>query len=298
MTLDKLRWLSFVAGALLVLGVQPAGAEANIEQSAITQVPRLHNVKRPAMTVQEWISQTPSPTRDSSLPVQVTGVKLNPTDSGIEVVLETAQGEALQVKAIALGKSYIANIPSAVLALPQGQFRQDNPASGITRVTVTQTAANSIRVIVTGAVGVPTIELFDSPDEGLIFAVASSASSTQQEQQSQEPSTQTDQPIEILVTGEQEETGYSVPNASTATKTDTPLRDIPQSIQVVPQQVLEDRNVRTITEAVETVSGVADAGTLFGGNGGGARIIRGFQQDGNFRNGFRDNFDFYTLGLV
>lgn len=230
--------------------------------------------------------------------IQVTGVRLNPTETGIEVILETAQGEALQPRAIALGRSYIANIPNAVLALPQRQFRQDNPASGITRVLVTQTATNSIRVTVTGATSVPAIELFDSPDEGLIFAVASSASSTQQEQQSQEPSTQTDQPIEILVTGEQEETGYSVPNASTATKTDTPLRDIPQSIQVVPQQVLEDRNVRTITEAVETVSGVADAGTLFGGNGGGARIIRGFQQDGNFRNGFRDNFDFYTLGLV
>lgn len=91
---------------------------------------------------------------------------------------------------------------------------------------------------------------------------------------------------------------HNVPEATTATKTDTPLRDIPQSIQVVPQQVLEDRNVRTITEAVETVSGVADAGTLFGGNGGGARIIRGFQQDGNFRNGYRDNFDFYTLSPI
>ncbi|MEH1843105.1 MAG: hypothetical protein V7L20_31320 [Nostoc sp.] len=39
--------------------------------------------------------------------------------------------------------------------------------------------------------------------------------------------------------------GYNVPNASIATKTDTPLRDIPQSIQVVPQEVLRDRNVRT-----------------------------------------------------
>lgn len=68
-----------------------------------------------------------------------------------------------------------------------------------------------------------------------------------------------------------------VPNASTATKTDTPLRDIPQSIQVVPQQVLEDRNVTTLTEAVETVSGVVDGGDIFGAPGG-ARIIRGFSQ--------------------
>ena len=41
---------------------------------------RLYDVKRPAVTVQEWISQTPSPIRDSPLPAQVTGVKLNPND--------------------------------------------------------------------------------------------------------------------------------------------------------------------------------------------------------------------------
>lgn len=258
--MNKLRWLSFVAGALLILGVQPAGAEANTEQSAITQVPRLYDVKRPAMTVQEWVSQTPSPTPDSPLPVQVTDVKLNPTDSGIEVVLETSQGEALKPVAIALGKSYIANIPNAVLALPQGGvFRGDNPASGITRVSVTQTATNSIRVTLTGATGVPAIKLYDSPDEGLIFGVTTVASSTQQGQQPQtqqpeqvEPGSETppqtpsapDESIEVMVTGEQETEGYSVPNASTATRTDTPIRDIPQSIQVVPRQVLEDRNVR------------------------------------------------------
>lgn len=114
-----------------------------------------------------------------------------------------------------------------------------------------------------------------------------------------EPGSETDEPaaegeeIEIVVTGEQETEGYSVPNASTATRTDTPIRDIPQSIQVVPQQVLEDRNVRIINEAVETVSGVANGEDNFGASGG-ARIIRGFQQDGNFRNGYRDG-DVYTL---
>lgn len=199
----------------------------------------------------EWLAQSP---------IQVTGVRLNPTDTGIEVVLETAQGEALKPTAIALGKSYIANIPNAVLALPQGQeFRGDNPVSGITRVSVTVTATNSIRVTVTGATSVPAIKLYDSPEEGLIFAVASSASSTQQGQQSQEPSSQTDEPIEILVTGEQEETGYSVPNASTATKTDTPLRDIPQSIQVVPKQVLEDRQPTNLVDALRSVPGISQA---------------------------------------
>jgi iron complex outermembrane receptor protein len=73
--------------------------------------------------------------------------------------------------------------------------------------------------------------------------------------------------LEIVVTTEALE-GYRVPNASTATRTDTPLRDIPQSIQVVPQQVIRDRNAQNVFEAVETVSGVLDGSRNFGAPGG------------------------------
>ncbi|MEG3880950.1 TonB-dependent siderophore receptor, partial [Microcoleus sp. herbarium7] len=66
------------------------------------------------------------------------------------------------------------------------------------------------------------------------------------------------------------------------TRTDTPLRDIPQSIQVVPRQVLEDRNVQNLSQATETVAGVLEGGDRS------FRIIRGFVQEGNFRNGLRD----------
>ncbi|MEH2466933.1 TonB-dependent receptor plug domain-containing protein [Nostoc sp.] len=63
-----------------------------------------------------------------------------------------------------------------------------------------------------------------------------------------------------MVTGEQD--GYRATEASTATKTDTPLRDIPLSIQVVPRQVLEDQQTRTLTEVLRNVPGVAlGAGT-------------------------------------
>ncbi|BAC88294.1 TonB-dependent siderophore receptor [Gloeobacter violaceus] len=97
---------------------------------------------------------------------------------------------------------------------------------------------------------------------------------------------------EVTVTGERRRR-YLVPDTSTATKIDTPIRDLPLSIQVVPQQVLEDRKVRNVTEAVETVSGVVDGGDLFGAPSG-ARIIRGFEQSGNFRNGYRD-VGYYAL---
>ncbi|MEH1903717.1 MAG: TonB-dependent receptor plug domain-containing protein [Nostoc sp.] len=98
------------------------------------------------------------------------------------------------------------------------------------------------------------------------------------ETQTEKPSSEGDQPIELVVTGEQD--GYRVQDATTATRTDTPLRDIPQSIQVIPRQVLEDRNVKTVTEAVETVSGVTSADTVFNAPGG-SYTIRGFEQAGN-----------------
>lgn len=79
-----------------------------------------------------------------------------------------------------------------------------------------------------------------------------------------------------MVTGEQEE-GYSVPNASTATRTDTPLRDIPQSIQVIPRQVIEEQQVIRLDEALRNVSGVTFGGT---NEGTGTFVdIRGFQGD-------------------
>ncbi|MEH2072134.1 MAG: TonB-dependent receptor plug domain-containing protein [Nostoc sp.] len=69
-----------------------------------------------------------------------------------------------------------------------------------------------------------------------------------------QPSAQGNEPIELVVTGEQD--GYKVPNASTATKTDIPIRDIPQSIQVIPANVLKDQRITQPREAVQNVSGV------------------------------------------
>ncbi|MDT4332355.1 TonB-dependent siderophore receptor [Methylomonas sp. MS20] len=52
---------------------------------------------------------------------------------------------------------------------------------------------------------------------------------------------------------------YSLPNASTATKTDTPIMETPFSVQVVPKQVLEDIQAVRSTDALDYVSGVFKA---------------------------------------
>ncbi|WP_414577323.1 TonB-dependent siderophore receptor [Anabaena sp. CCY 9402-a] len=224
-------------------------------------------------------------------PVEVTGVKVTNTEKGIEVILESAKPEALRPVIKSAENNYIADVPNAVLALPEGkEFTVANPVSGIVSVSVTQADANTVRVTVTGEAGLPTAELFDS-EEGLIFALAPVAEVTQLPEQPtsetppEQPTAESNEPIELTVTGERD--SYRIPTASTATKTDAPLRDVPQAIQVIPQQVLQDQQVRRLNEALKNAPGViADNSerSVFEGF-----TIRGFSNRNIIRNGLRDD---------
>ncbi len=88
---------------------------------------------------------------------QVTGVKLNPVNGGVSVVLQTSSGSRPQVFTTKRNNALVSDIINTQLRLPQGNnFRQDNPAAGIASVEVLQLDANSIRVIVTGSNSIPT----------------------------------------------------------------------------------------------------------------------------------------------
>jgi iron complex outermembrane receptor protein len=95
--------------------------------------------------------------------------------------------------------------------------------------------------------------------------------------------------IELVVTAEQEE-DYQVDRATTATRTDTPLRDIPQSIQVVPEQVIEDQRAIRLNEALRNVSGVTLGNTR--GNDTETFSVRGFEDATILRDGIRQ----FTFG--
>lgn len=263
--------------ALVSLLVQPAVAETKSHHSSSTAKLLLAQQNDVAL-------------------VQVTGVKVNNTEKGIEVILESAKPEALQPVIKSAENNYIADFPNAVLALPEGKdFSIANPLSGIVSVSVTQADVNTVRLTVTGETSLPTAELFDS-DEGLIFTLAPVAETTQQPEQPtsetplEQPTTQSDEPIELVVTGEQD--GYRIPTASTATKTDTPLRDVPQAIQVIPQQVLQDQQVRCLNEALKNAPGViADNSERSAFEG---FTIRGFTNRNILRNGLRDDTNITT----
>ncbi|TVP63923.1 MAG: TonB-dependent siderophore receptor [Nodularia sp. (in: Bacteria)] len=213
--------------------------------------------------------------------ITVTEVQANPTAQGVEVILQTSQGEQLQITNRSTDNNYIAEIPNAQLRLPTGEaftFRSENPITGITEITVTNQDGNTIRVSVIGETNLPTADLFDS-DEGLIFAFTSVTTSATEPEQ---PSAEAQDPIELIVTGVQDT--YRIPNSSTATRTDTPLRDIPQAIQVIPRQVIEDQQVTRLDEALRNTSGVTFGGTSFGRDL--LFSIRGFDRTQVLRDGF------------
>jgi iron complex outermembrane recepter protein len=248
--------------ALTSLLVQPALAE--------TKTPNFSNTAK-------WLLAQQSV-------VRITGVQVNVTDKGIDVIVESANPEALQPLDRSTENNYIADIPNAVLTLPEGQnFNSANPVTGITSVSVTQLDSNTVRVTVTGEEGLPTAQLFDS-NEGLIFEFARTVSQTQPPEQ---PTSETpaEAPIELVVTGQQD--SYRVPNASAGTRTDTPIRDIPQAIQVIPKQVLQEQRVQRLSDALRNTAGVTPGGSdrnVFDGF-----VIRGFSNRNIIRNGLRDD---------
>lgn len=131
-----------------------------------------------------------------------------------------------------------------------------------------------------------------SPDTQLTETPIEATAPTAEEPQ---PEAGEDEDIEIVVTGEQEE-GYRLPNASTATRTDTPIRDIPLSIQVVPQQVIRDQQLTRLDEVLRNVSGVTFSGDAQ--SRGEEFSIRGFDNVPILRDGFRRYGSFETFPEV
>lgn len=303
----KLRQFVYlgIVGAIYLLGTEPVKAEGGGKldqvvdkktlrihaenaltqtQLPITKIPQLSDIQRSNTTVKEWLAQE----TQQNQTILVSEVRLLTTSDGLEVILETTASDKLQTSVKSEGNILTVDIPNAQLRLASGDsFLSQKPVAGITEITVINQDSNTIRVTVTGEAGLPKIQLSDS-DRGLIFEVTPAVSSTEQpqtpdtDQPSSEtaptqPSAQSDEPIELTVTG---------------TRFEIPIEDAPQSIQVVPRQVLEDRGAVRLDEFTDNVSGVQreTGGDGFGSSG---FIIRGFSDVyENLRNGFRSQGGF------
>jgi len=87
---------------------------------------------------------------------------------------------------------------------------------------------------------------------------------------------------------------YVAEEAITATRTDTPIRDVPQSIQVITRKVIEEQRTFRLQNTLENISGInaTDSAASLYDN----LIIRGFTATDRsyFRNGLLDPFAQFT----
>ncbi|MGE0253432.1 MAG: TonB-dependent receptor [Alphaproteobacteria bacterium] len=117
-----------------------------------------------------------------------------------------------------------------------------------------------------------------------------------------------DKPVElpsISVEGTAEEGGYRVERPSSPKYTE-PLRDVPQTITIVPREVMDDRAATTLRDVLRNVPGITIAAGEGGVPMGDNLTIRGFAArtdmfvDGmrDFGNYFRDPFNLEQVEVV
>jgi iron complex outermembrane recepter protein len=249
---------------LITVGlIQPATAERVTTQSNQSSV----SVKARDLLVQsEDRSQNLAQNSQSTL-IRVTGVELNQTDNGLEVILKTAAGsEKLVPLILPEGKKLIIDILDATLGFSiRNGVTKTNPAPGITSINLAKIDASSIRLTITGESKTPRAEVVPSR-QNLVLSVTPEKTTARQEDEPVEE-------IEIIVT-------------EVGTRTETDPQDVPQTIQTIPQEVIENRQTNNLTETLRSVPGViSESGTRQQFND---VLIRGFFADYR-RNGLRES---------
>ncbi|WP_199321252.1 TolC family protein [Microcoleus sp. FACHB-831] len=110
--------------------------------------------------------------------ILVTAVRIDPTDSGMKVILESKKSATPTVFTSSYGKTFVADIVNTQLRVGSvNNFRQDNPADGIAAIAVTSLTPNSIRVAVTGKDGVPLASMRGGK-EGLVLSLKASSNTS------------------------------------------------------------------------------------------------------------------------
>jgi iron complex outermembrane recepter protein len=198
---------------------------------------------------------------------RVTGVELNQTDNGLEVILKTAAGgERLVPLILPEGNNLVIDILGATLGFSiRNGVTETNPSPGIKEVNLVKINNSSIRLTIIGEKQTPSAEVVPS-QQNLILSVTPEQTTARQ--------TEPEEEIEILVT-----------STTVGTRTETDPLDVPQSIQTIPREVIENRQVNNFTEALRTVPGIVpnnETGLFSEVN------IRGFVADYR-RNGLRSS---------
>lgn len=259
--MNQIRFLVFISSVLSLLVASAARAETGretveeraseavkelsheehpaplpVHPSTLSTPSLLSEVEQPATTVDEWISQINQQDTQRELDilaqatVQITGISLNVTETGLEVSLEAA-GELPSPQTSVVGNAVIAEIPNAVLDLPEGEpFEQFDPAEGIALVSVTDLPDGGVRVSITGTDAPPQAQV--STEAGnLVLSV--------------EPG--------VATAADADEDAIQV--VVTATRTEEEIEDVPRAVTVVTREEIEQQTAlsRNLTDILGTL---------------------------------------------
>src|SRR4030095_203054 len=91
-------------------------------------------------------------------------------------------------------------------------------------------------------------------------------------------------------------TGYAIPRTTPAPKTDTPLRDTPQSVSVVNRQLIADQSMQNMADVVRYIPSITmgqgegnrDAPTILGSSSTADFFVNGIRDDAQY---YRDTYN-------
>ena len=156
------RWRSVLLtvslGIVALMTGRPAMAEV-LERQSDERAPV-------ATTVDEWLTHI----AQADL-AEIISITVEEAEGGVTLRLESS-GELAVGETSVAGNAAIADIPNAILNLPEGEdFFVSNPADGIALVSVSALPDNQVRIAITGADAPPSAN-FQITASGLAAAVA------------------------------------------------------------------------------------------------------------------------------
>ena len=185
-----------------------------------SDAPLLNELDYPSTTVDDWIAQISE--SEELLPIQITNILLTPSETGVDIVLETDEGQVATPTTQIVGNAFIAEIDNAVLDLPDGDdYQVANPADGIAFVSVNALGENRIRITITGS-DTPPIADIASGEQRLAFSVTPGIATA-------ETSAEEDA-IQVVVS---------------ATRTEESLLEIPRSVTIIDREEIEQQSIAT-----------------------------------------------------
>ncbi|MEM7062492.1 MAG: TonB-dependent siderophore receptor [Cyanobacteria bacterium P01_B01_bin.77] len=204
--------------------------------------------------------------------VEITDIQIDQTATGLMLRLKTSGQLSIEATSTT-DNTVVTELANAILTLPEGEdFVIEEPTEGISLLAVTNLSDNRVQMAITGTNAPPVVDILAAANGLIVTAAPGDATAQISENDA----------LRIVVTGEQ--TSYLATDTSTATRTDTPLRDVPQSIQIIPRQVIEDQQATSIEEVLENAAGVIYQGDDEGR--GDEFSIRGFAFVPVLRDGF------------